>query len=242
VRLQQQEQAGIAAAAAAAVMIQAAVRGHKVRQRLKAALAAARSTAGAAGRAAGQQQQQGTVLGYQGVGYVYQQAVGPNQAGVGECEEDWEFDGVPDDFVSLQAELLDDLLLPCHNPGAAEATVAAPALCPSLQQASCQQQQVHQQGGDATASRALTAAGSTTGCEATSSADHGASSSQQAASAAACLEDDVTAVAAVVAPGRHSDSSHCGTVNSSAQFEAKITALMAEWGFTDRATAEAYYK
>jgi hypothetical protein len=37
-------------------------------------------------------------------------------------------------------------------------------------------------------------------------------------------------------------SVHGGGSGSGSQFEAKITALMAEWGFTDRATAEAYYR
>jgi hypothetical protein len=245
-RLQQQEQAA-RAAAVAAVRIQAAVRGHKVRQRLKAALAAARSIHGAAGSAAGphrlnqhpQQQQQGAALGDQEARHAHQQqGIGPSQTGVGECgEEDWDFDGVPDDFVSLQAELLDDLLLPCTNPGAAESSAAAPALCPPMQQ----QQGVQQQCVGATASQIMTAAG-LTGHGTTSSTSHAASSSDKAAGTAAGAVDGVAAAAAVVASGRHSDSSHCGNASGSAQLEAKITALMAEWGFTDRATAEAYYK
>jgi hypothetical protein len=45
-----------------------------------------------------------------------------------------------------------------------------------------------------------------------------------------------------VSPQDGQDGSSSGGCAGHAAMEAKITALMSEWGFADRATAEAYYR
>jgi len=233
--LQRQQAAAVGvAAAAAAVRIQAAVRGHKVRQRLRAALAAARAAAHQPNSRNAQSQQMhstasaapGAVPEGSSVQGVHMAACSDSMAA---SDDEWDLDGVPDNFVCLQEELLDDdLLLPGSDlgmqpqqrqqlTGPRGSTPLEPALKRTEERAgdlqSCQSPAGAVQGASQATRTGLTAGGPVTG---------------PAAAAAAAMADQQ-------AEGLH------GTASSS-HSEAKITALMAEWGFTDRGTAEAYYK
>lgn len=235
---QQAEAAGVAAAAAA-VRIQAAVRGHKVRQRLRAALAAARAAAPHTTNSRNAQSQQRHSTASAAPGAV-PMSPGSSVQGVmrkaapsdslAASDDGWDLDGVPDNFVCLPEDLLDDdLLLPGSGlgmqlqqreqlTGLRDSTPLEPGLEPKEERAGgmqvCRSAVAAVQGASQATRPASTADGPVTG--------------PAGAAAADALRDQQ-------AEGMH------GTASSS-HSEAKITALMAEWGFTDRATAEAYYK
>jgi hypothetical protein len=148
-------------------------------------------------------------------------------------EEDWDFEGVPDDFVSLQPELLDDVLLQgdTSRPG----TAAAAAW-----QGTTQSPAGKLQGAPA----APVAAAGPNSMNWVNAAAPGACQPVSAAQTSSSLAGEASATAPAPSAGWEgswaSGMQHSGA--ASAIHEAKITALMAEWGFTDRATAEAYYK
>jgi hypothetical protein len=213
-RQQQQQLLGHSAARhAAAVRIQAAVRGFGVRRRLKAALAAA----GASGRC----------------------------KGLGAEASDWgnEFEGVTDDFVTMSPVLLQELMQPeVHSSSSSSSSWVLYAGQSSSSSSSSQV------AGDKAGYTVLAAATSSS-----FAATQGAAISAQVMAQPAPVVDQVVAQSSSACsvngndqlmPG--SEASAAAAVGSggaaAARYEAKLQQLMQEWGFTDRATAEAYYR
>jgi hypothetical protein len=234
-REQQQQEVveGAAARHAAAARIQAAVRGFGVRRRLKAALAAACSSSGAAAAAA---------------------AAGAHRGiGLGEEASSWDegdFEGVADDFVSMSPALLQELMQPqLHGSGSW-------ALHGSS--GSSSGQVLGQATGDTSGFKVLAAASSSSYGALTPAAALAAQlaaapqhvTSHGDAQRLDCHDDGNGTDAGDVQPEPESpDTGHAGAAASgaaaaaaAARHEAKLQQLMQEWGFTDRATAEAYYR
>jgi hypothetical protein len=143
---------------------------------------------------------------------------------------------VPDDFVSLQTELLDDLLL--QGDTSRPATAAVAAAVAAAWQGLAQSPTGKLQGALAAPVAATGSNSVNLGFTAAPVAGQPVSAAQTPSSFA---EEASAAAAAVGWEGScASGMQHHGA--ASASHDAKITALMAEWGFTDRATAEAFYK
>lgn len=218
-KVQLQTQIAPTTAAAAAVKIQAAIRGHKVRQRLRAALGVARAGAETCTTREGR---------------LSQQQVANGSTAAAASEDDLEFEGVSEGFVCLQEDLLSDLLL-------AGAAYDDPiAITEPLQQ---QHQQSLVPANGAMAFYPAANAGGLQQNRQHPSRVHAAPGAHElmldmgvAAAPAEPAADD-----AAYTPTSGKDGG-CATHGSSCQVEARITALMAEWGFEDRATAEAYYR
>jgi hypothetical protein len=142
--------------------------------------------------------------------------------------EDWELEGVPDDYVCLQRDLWDELLL-MHGDAA-----------------DIQHQQQLLKGGTSSADMPGRGAAPKDAGGGMQGAFSTAVVGGKDAAAADCIAGlqvpEASSATTVGADEVVGGSVHGGFNGSGSQFEAKITALMAEWGFTDRATAEAYYK
>jgi hypothetical protein len=231
---QQQEVAeGAAARHAAAARIQAAVRGFGVRRRLKAALAAACSSSGAsAGTAAA--------------------GAAPRGVGLGVEASSWDegdFEGVADDFVSMSPALLEELMQPqLHGTGNSWALHASSS-------STTTGGQVLGQAADDTSSFKVLAAASSSSYSALTPAP--ALAAQPAARhpvtslGHVCDDGDNNEVGDVEPEPDSPDTGHAAAAAASgaaqpqaaaARHEVKLQQLMQEWGFTDRATAEAYYR
>lgn len=206
---------------AAASRIQAAVRGHRVRNRLKAALAAV--AGGNRSRAAGS-----TYAALLPTGLT------PSDRGGGgysvlDDSTDWdEFAGVADDFVTMPASLLDELnqqhssssSVPAAFTAAAQGSAGSPLLKVLA----------------AASSSSFSSASAPPAAIARVSAGPSARAAAAAANPAyADLQDSPSEYSTISVAGSSSKA-------SAAAREAKLQKLMDEWGFTDRATAEAYYK
>jgi hypothetical protein len=186
---QHQQQRVAAARAAAAVMIQAAVRGRKVRQRLKAALAAARM-------AAGRQSHDDEELPAWSEDYFR----GHELLGESSSSASWLLRPTNAAMAGIYVEQ------------AASKGSASLPLVPH-------------------AAAAVAAAADTPA----------ASSDSQAAEGARLAAEASTPL--VPAAGKASSAAFAAAPRAaSAAHEARIGALMSEWGFADRATAEAYLK
>jgi hypothetical protein len=210
---QQQEQHRLLAAArradAAAATIQAVVRGRRVRQRLRAALAAARATHASA-------EQGGS-------------SAGDVDADAGDA---WELPELPDDVMGPPPELGHEL---AQHGVSAGSTLSAHGI-----------HWLMASGGRDTAASATWAERSDT-VGATAAAPTTAAVSRDAA---ACPDAGTGSFdgSADSACSQHTHAGSCGGDGGGsggtavAGHEGRIQALMSEWGFADRGTAEAYLR
>jgi hypothetical protein len=229
---QQELMQGAAARHAAAARIQAAVRGFGVRRRLRAALAAACSSTG--GAAAAGAAARGVWLGLEASSW-----------------DDDDFGGVADDFVSMPPALLQELMHPqLQGSGSGSGWVLD-----ASNSGSSSGSQGGQAAGNTTSFQVLAAATSSSygalapALAAQPSAPHRATSSSDAQHHDHRDEGSTADVGDVEPAPDSPETGHAAAAGgggaaaaAAARHEAKLQQLMQEWGFTDRATAEVYYR